>query len=300
MMTTVNTTAAAGTCLACGFVNATTDPTTVTSCTGCGERVVLTWVRGVTNKRVPCDDRCQYAIGSYCSCACGGRNHRAGYIHVDLVPAYIRERDAMRHADRLSRAAAKAAATRAAHAAAMAALLEEHPTLEALFDDRYDGGFGFMADMRAALERGDMTPRQVDAAVGAIERDAARERAQAERDAERDAMITAGVKVAEGRRVLEGEIVRVSTKTSYFGHREQITWQIMVKLADGCRVMGTLPGDIKPISYTGGDAGDEGSWAWHMAQLVGKTVRFTATVSPSEQDQTFGFYSRPTKAALTA
>jgi hypothetical protein len=298
MMTTANTTATAGTCLACGFVNATTDPATVTACTGCGERVVLTWVRGVTNKRVPCDDRCQYAIGSYCSCACGGRNHRAGYIHVDLVPAYIRERDAKRHADRLARAASKAAATRAAHATAMAELLAEHPTLEALLGDRYDGAYGFMADMRAALERGDMTPRQIEAATDAVERDAARDRARDERDAARAALAAAGVKVTEGRRVLEGEIVRVSSKESYFGYQERTVWQIMVKLADGCTVMGTLPEGIRPTSYTGGEATDEGSWAWHMAQLVGKTVRFTGTVKPSDRDETFGFYTRPTKAAL--
>jgi hypothetical protein len=293
--------AAAGTCLACGYVNATADRVTgAMACGGCGERITLTYVRGAYNERIPCDDRCQYAVGPQCSCACGGRNHRAGYIRAELVPVYIRERDAQRHAERLSRAAAKAAATRTAHAAAKAALLEEHPGLGGLLSEQYDGAYGFMADMRAALQRGDMTPRQIAAALTALADDAARAAAAAAREAEHAALVAAGVQVTEGKQTVQGEIVRVSTKQSYFGGREQTVWQIMVKLADGCKVMGSLPSALAPGSYTGGDENDEGSWAWHMGQLVGRQVQFNATVTRSDRDQTFGFYSRPTRATFTA
>jgi hypothetical protein len=302
MNTVLTTGVAAGACLGCGHVNAAAQPpaATVTRCGGCGHRVLLTWVRGIHNDTVPCDARCQYAVGPACSCSCGGRNHRRGYIDPGLVPAYIRERDAQRHADRLARAAAKSAAARAAHADRMAALLETYPILEGLLDGRYDGDTGFMGDMRTALERGAMTDRQITAAENALERDAARERTRAERDAERAALAATGVVLAEGRRVLEGEIVRVSHKESHFGHHEKTIWQITVRLADGCQVMGTLPADLRPTSYTGGGLDDQDSWQWHMARLAGRTVAFIATVARSTRDVTFGFYTRPAKARFTA
>jgi hypothetical protein len=297
MTTTAMTVTAAGTCLACGFVNAVEGTATVTTCGGCAERVVLTWVRGSYNGQMPCDDRCQYAVGPVCSCSCGGENHRRGYLGGALVPAYIRERDAKRHAERASRAASKAAATRKLQAAAMANLLQAHPVLEGLFDDRYDGEVGFIADMREALERGDMTDRQIAAAERAIERDAARARKQAAIAEEKAQLIAAGVKTPEGRMDIVGEVVAVRSKETYFGYQEKTVWQLIVKADEGWTVMGTLPSQLGPDSYTGGGPDDEGSWQWHLNQLVGQRVKFTARVTRSDRDETFGFYSRPSKAS---
>jgi hypothetical protein len=289
---------AAGTCLECGWVNADLTGGTRKACDNCKADVKLSFVQGRHSDRHPCDPACQYAVGSYCVCACGGANHRAGYIDGGMVPVWVRDRDAKRHAERAARAASKADATRKRHAEQMAALLAEHPELEGLFDPRYDGADGFPADMRAACETGEMSPRQVDAAIRMIERDAARDKAQAEREAATAALIAAGVEVAEGKREIVGEIVRISSKESHFGYQSKTVWQITVKTDDGCKIMGTIPGTLCPTDYNGGTADDEGSWQWHLNQLIGKRVKLTGTVKRSDRDQTFGFYSRPGKASL--
>lgn len=297
--TTDTTTVSAGTCLACGFVNATTDAAvTAMTCGGCHARVSLSWVTGRFNGRIPCDDRCQYATGPICSCSCGGTNHRVGYINVAMVPVWVRERDAQRHADKLARAAGKAAAARQAAADGMAALLADHPVLAGLSDERYDGDYGFMGDMRKALESGSMSPRQIDAACNAVLRDQAREAKRAAIAAEKAALIDAGVTVPTGRMQITGEIVSIREQDNNFSYHGGVTHKLIIKTDDGWTVMGTMPKSLAPSSYTGGDESTPTSYAAQVQALKGRRVTLTATVEQGRQDPTFGFYSRPTRAAL--
>lgn len=281
---------AAGTCLSCGHVSAAAATTGgVKTCSGCGERVALTLVRGEHSERQPCDDRCQYAIGTFCSCSCGGDNHRAGYIHEDLVPAWVRERDAARHTARGQRAAGNAAAKRERAAAGMAALLAEVPELEGLFDARYDNASGFATDMRAALEGGEMSVRQIRAAVDMIERDEKRIRARAEREQAQDAARAAGVTVPVGRRVVTGVITAVKDQVGYAG---DVKYRLIVRSDEGWSMMGSLPTSLR--------TGADGFMIYGFQETFpGRRVTLTVTLDgPGERDQLFGFYSRPTKAAF--
>lgn len=291
----VNTTTkiAAGTCTACGFVNATTEHVTAMTCGGCRKPVKISYVVGQHNDRVPCDGACQYAVGRVCSCACGGVNHRAGYIHVDLVPVWVRDRDAKRHAAKAERAEAKAARQRECAAETRAALVVEYPELAELDGERYAGEtWGFIADMRAALHNGTMTPRQVDAAVWAVRRDRAQDAKRAAIEAEREAARAAGVRAPEGRVEFVGEIVQARQEEEHFGFHGRTVVRLVIKTDQGWRTMGTCPAALEPGQYNG-----EEYQAWLKA-LVGKRVRMTASVKgPSRNDPTFGFYTRPAKAA---
>ncbi len=300
-MSTTTTVVQAGTCLACGFVNASSDPNvTRMSCGGCAANVTLSWVTGRHNGRIPCDDRCQYATGPICSCSCGGRNHRAGYIHVERVPVWVRERDAKRHAAKIDRAKGKAAAARKAAADGQAALLADHPALAGLADERYDDDFGFMGDMRRALESGSMTDRQIAAAVNAVLRDQARDAREKARADEAEALIAAGVAVPEGRQVITGEVIAVREQENHFSYHGGVVRKLIIKTDAGWKVMGTLPKSLEPESWHGGGKDDEGSYQHWFHGLVGRRVTLTGTVEKGRQDPLFGFYSRPSKASYVA
>lgn len=290
MTITTGTTFAAGTCTSCGYVNGTTDGTRMT-CQGCQTPVQLTYVQGSYNGQIPCDDRCQYAVGPICSCTCGGDNHRAGYIASGQVPVWVRERDAARHAAKIERAKAKADAKVRAAADGCAALVADFPELADLLGERYDGVWGFMGDMRAALRSGTMTPRQVQAAVQAVTRDREYDQVRAQRDAERDAARAAGVRVPEGRMTVAGEIVWARREENQFGPGSSV--KIIVKTAGGWRVKGTCPGMLEPERYSADEYAD-----W-LGSLPGRHVELTATAKgPSSGDPTLGYYSRPSKAAF--
>jgi hypothetical protein len=290
---------AAGTCLECGFVNSSAEGATTKNCTGCSTRVVLSFVRGEYSDRHPCDPACQYAIGNFCVCACGGENHRAGYIDEHLVPVWVRQRDTERHTARVARAEGKAAAARASAAEGMAALLAEHPGLEGLAHERYNDEYGFAADMRRALENGAMSDRQVTAALAMIERDERRERQQAERDTERAALLAAGVTVPTGRQQITGTIVAVKEQEDRFSYTGGVQYRLIIKAEAGWLVMGTLPGSLEPTDYTGGDSDDVGSWQHWLRHLPGRRVTMTVTLDGpgDDADPLFGFYKRPSRAA---
>jgi hypothetical protein len=84
----------------------------------------------------------------------------------------------------------------------------------------------------------------------------------------------------EGKLTLRGRVLSTKWKENMYGG----ALKMLVELEDFNRVWGTVPAALQ---FGGGD--DE---------LVGKTVEFTATVERSRDDEHFGFYSRPTKAAL--
>ena len=82
--------------------------------------------------------------------------------------------------------------------------------------------------------------------------------------------------VPTGRMIIQGEIL--STKTT------DTQWGVTVKMliqGEGWRVWGTRPAEISTATR-------------------GDVVALTATVSASDDDASFGFYSRPTKAHILA
>lgn len=82
--------------------------------------------------------------------------------------------------------------------------------------------------------------------------------------------------VPTGRTIIQGEILSTKTTDTQWG----LTVKMLVQ-GPGWRVWGTLPSDISTATR-------------------GDVVEFTATVSASDDDESFGFYSRPTKARIIA
>jgi hypothetical protein len=133
-----------------------------------------------------------------------------------------------------------------------------------------------------------LTEKQLAAVEGIITRDAEH--------------VASRRQLAEGRRVLTGTVVSVKEHFSDYGSAYKMTVELD---GEGARVFGTVPGTIADAAYwawresLAADAylGDFGSECWTEA-LKGRRVTFVAKVERSERDESFGFYSRPTKAAL--
>lgn len=258
-----------GMCPGCGYVLAEEGHIGERArCPSCGAAVRLVQVEAEYSGARPCDDRCQFATGPRCVCACGGVNHCAGYIDVPTVPGWVRDRDRNRAEERKRKARRTAEDRRAV-------LLAEHPELGDLLGDRYADAVGFLGDMRSALEAGRMTERQVSAAVRAVRRD----RQRAERDAREAELVAAGVAVPEGRHTFTGVIRTVKRVPAFHGPGTVVKG--MIAHADGWRVWGTLPRALR---------GEE---------LAGREVVVTATLQPSGNDPLFGFFARPMLGAPT-
>lgn len=93
-------------------------------------------------------------------------------------------------------------------------------------------------------------------------------------EAIREAEKAASASCPTGRIVVEGTVVSTKTQSTQFG----ITYKMLVKHASGYKVYGTIPSSI--------------------SVQKGDVVTFTATVEPSNDDRTFGFFSRPAKASV--
>jgi hypothetical protein len=136
-----------------------------------------------------------------------------------------------------------------------------------------EGQFGFDGMRHSyvhTVNRGEWMPS--DKFTRAIMRDMARtERIAAEREAER----LAATPVVEGRQQIVGEVLSTKWKENAYGGRLVMT----VKDDRGFMVWGSVPSTLDNL-----DRGDR--------------VSFTATVSVSDTDETFGFFKRPTKAEV--
>ena len=145
----------------------------------------------------------------------------------------------------------------------------------------FGGGSDFIADMRDALhEWGRLTENQ-EAAVRKV-------MARAEqREAERAAEWEAAADCPQGRVQVVGTIMSVKRVETSFGSQ----WKMLVRDDSGFKVWGSIPSKLfEP---------EEENGIWIAAEeLKGKRVSFTAAVEPSEDDQKFGFFKRPTKAKL--
>jgi hypothetical protein len=141
---------------------------------------------------------------------------------------------------------------------------------------------GFLCDLnRSLIKYGELSERQIATAERVIIENTTRddERAELDRAAAEalEEMLRNHVKCPEGRVVIEGEIVSVKEYDGYMPGTS--SWKMLVVTSEGWKVWGTRPDAI-----------------WQAEK--GDRVRFTATVTPSEDDQLFGKFKRPTKAEV--
>lgn len=123
---------------------------------------------------------------------------------------------------------------------------------------------------------GSLSPAQ----IGAVQRGVDRKKARA---AEAETLKSVEA-LAEGRYEIEGEVLSVKSGENDYGF-----WtKMLVKMDDGNKVYGSVPNDLHAIECGGGT----------RCVNRGERVRFAAKVERSKDDEHFGFYSRPTKAAL--
>jgi len=115
---------------------------------------------------------------------------------------------------------------------------------------------------------------------------------EAERQAEHDAAES----ISAGKQLITGTII--STKlVDGFGYNQRVL-KMVVKDDRGFKLYGTVPQVIideavkRPHSL--------GAQAWDYEVLKGQRVTFSATVQASDDDDKFGFFKRPTKAAIAA
>jgi hypothetical protein len=295
---------AVGACTACGHGIASDGVTggTVATCPNCHRRVTLHYVYG-EHSETPCDGSCMAAIGRICSCACGGVNHGRWNLPIELVPVWERDNarkaQAKRVTDHTKRADTKRAKQETAADAGRAALLAEHPALASILDEAWfeANAWGrFMDDMRDALRAGWMSPRQARAASDAVVRADRKRELTAKREAEKAALVAAGVAVVPGRRVITGEIIGVKEVDDNFSRFGATIVKITVREESGAKVWGTLPKSVWDDDAPQ-ERGQGAYTAWFNA-LRGRTISMTATVEQGDRDPAFGFYKRPAKITL--
>lgn len=114
--------------------------------------------------------------------------------------------------------------------------------------------------------------------------------------AERQAEHAAAESISAGKQTITGTII--STKLVHGFAYNQKVLKMVVKDDRGFKLYGTVPQAII-------DAGAEsticlGEERWDYEDLKGQRVTFSATVQASDDDDKFGFFKRPTMAALAA
>lgn len=238
-----------------------TDHHSIYQCNHCGHQH-LRWVAVVEHR----PSGAKLAFGEICAerCELPGRSaFKAKFIH-----------------DRAAREAAELA-----RQTARAEFEAAHPEVSAFLrnDERFDNN-EFLLSLAAQLRKdGTLTDRQVEAAERVIARDAQR----AERRATEQAQLANAPALPEGRYEIRGTAISAKVQPGDYGD----TTKWLVKLADGNKVWGTIPGNI--LRAIGSDG---------VAALIHHTktyeVSFTAQVERSRDDDHFGFYKRPTGATI--
>jgi hypothetical protein len=147
----------------------------------------------------------------------------------------------------------------------------EHGTAE-----EWDVAYAFAARsefLRDVLGRGarwgNISERQFEVLGESIQRDL---RFAAEREAER----ATAQPVPTGLQVIEGTVLSLKWRETRYGSQLK-----MIVKGQGWKVWGSVPASLRADGVE-----------------VGDTVRFTATVAASKDDEAFGFFSRPRLAEI--
>lgn len=315
-MTTTIQPLAGGTCPGCGFVvvleeDANGRKTVASKCPECATKLTLTWVYG-EHSDIPCDGRCMGAVSHRCSCSCGGRNHRRGYLDIHMVPM-LRERDQRSHAAKVVRREAKARRERQTIEEQVAAQLAAHPVLTQLAAYEGDLGFGFLGDMRTHLLNGKLlSDRQAESASLAftrmVEGKARREREAADRAAKAQALRDSGVRCPTGRHKVQGEIIMVRTRENAYGYgRRGLIYSALVRTDAGWTFWTTLPqpclvdNPARNYAYPRHQRYRD-SWCdveAHENSFKGLRIEIAATFAPDGDEPLRGRASRPVGKLLT-
>lgn len=145
-------------------------------------------------------------------------------------------------------------------------------------------------------------------AAAQAEREAA-EKAEAEAKAARIAAErAAATPVPEGREVITGEFVGWKWATGY-GYNAPEVLKIIVKDDRGFKVFGSMPSSLSDELFArwynakAAELGDDFAARdygpdVYLKNSKGVRVTFTATLERSRDDELFGFFKRPTKAAI--
>jgi hypothetical protein len=162
----------------------------------------------------------------------------------------------------------------------------------------------FVADvLRRGRMYGSISERQLNAICEALVKDAEREARPVEPE-------TPMVPVPVGRYQFTGTILTIKSQDSDFG--PTLKMLVQVTTDEGrYKVWGTFPKALEGewgcnahLVPASSDEYHSGGHRFNCAQGYingagkGDTVRLTATVSRSDRDETFGFFSRPTKAEV--
>jgi len=151
---------------------------------------------------------------------------------------------------------------------------EEHEDLISWLDAQDDDSHDFIFSMKEALARwGALTPKQTAAIekwrTRSIEREQTREQ-ETDRFGVRPAL-------PEGHRAIEGLVISTKWKDTRYGP----AYKMLILEDDGNKVFGTVPANLP-----------------HSAEIVNERIFLVATVTRSDRDEHFGFFSRPTGAEL--
>lgn len=228
---------------------------------------------------------------AYCG-RCGGHGRISGFRHVENGVCFgcdgtggehtrtaAQQAEAARRERRRRRKQDEAEAAHRAAAAQAEAELEStrvawiaaNPEAAAALPD-LPGDFG--ASLREQLrETGTLTENQAAAAV----------RVAAEVKA--DAAASSPVPTDKPRLVITGEVVKLRWVDNAYGGSEKM----IVRDDRGFRVWGSVPAAL--------NEDEDGMVSIDTALEEGQRVTFTAAVTPSDDDASFGFFKRPTKAS---
>ena len=180
------------------------------------------------------------------------------------------------------------ARTRTAPIAEVLAFHEANPIMANLAPHMEEYGENtFLRDLlRKTVQYGSLSPAQLAAAQTTMDRDI-------EFRAQRQAESAAASPVPTGRIEIEGEVLSIRDKG----------WglKMIVKHADGWKVWGSVPKGLTEAVYTRSRyIGEVGTTTDELTAAVGDIVKFTATISASDDDPAFGFFKRPTAGEVIA
>jgi hypothetical protein len=273
-----------------------------------GERLVA------VTTTLDCDGSCRSARKASCSCGCGGVNHgntwtagkllsNAEVVASELVKyrAEIRNVEQKRE-QRREQAARRERVTFDAWAA------DHQDVIQALAAYRHsEDSSTFLHDLAVQVSDGwngkpkPLSENQEFAALRTIADISLREKAEEQRKA-------AARPAPEGRSEISGQIVKISVRDGYAG---RIEYKATVR-CDGFAVWVTLPRAVE--SWVTANRRKELWDGWKPSHgtdyqgasdrwtsiLRGFQISFTADVSRSERDESFGFAKRPIKVSFAS
>jgi hypothetical protein len=261
-----------------------------TPCPECTTSVKLERLYGTLVTDIACNSACQGAIGPVCECSCGGGNHSAGFVigrgHDTL--SNIAKFRATRAKKQATAAAKREAKAVAAKAATVTWNIENADVVS--FLGAYQGDNDFLVSVSDQLSRkGQLSEKQTDA----VRRFATRETERQVRiAAQRAADAVNGKPAPAGRVTVTGEVLSVKEQESDFG----LVRKMLVR-GDGFKVWVTVPEALSSaIAFERSETYE--TYSATVASLKGRTVTFTATLVPSEDDKFFAIGKRPASVKL--